>query len=418
MRRNLRAGGSGPRDSGAESNSIIRAVNSSSAGQPSVRLAQGSCRRGHYRLRGLNDSSADIARPEARAQNCPGRSSLLCSGGKGRNGGHIQTMTFAMWEERKQIFGIEEAICISEFEISHLPAMAEAIHQDGLAAQCDLQLTEGIEAYYNPTSFEKVLEALRDMRVHMPRLAQEHCVYTGAELARPQQALNLSPPCIGAIGDPAATLWPYKWITGVLDSFIESGKLHIQTQTTARRVLESDGDFAIVRTNRGDIQAKHVVHATNAWLSHLLPELQPQLSEGSENVSPLGFSHRFSYWLRYDDKDYDYLTQRKGGDIVVGRANTSRKATADDSETDLAPMAPLLSGLEDEVAASPVAGSSAYITHAWSGILAFSQDDMPFAGRLLNRTHQWVCGGYHATGMAKVFHTAQLVAGLTAGGTV
>ncbi|PYI03582.1 FAD dependent oxidoreductase [Aspergillus sclerotiicarbonarius CBS 121057] len=354
----------------------------------------------------------------------------LCSGATGKNDGHIKTMTFAMWEERKASFGIDEAVRISEFEFSHLRAMADAIHQDGLVSHCDLQLTEGIEVYYSQPSFDKAVEALSDMRVHVPHLAAEHRIYTGDKLARLQQSLNLSPRCVGAVGIPAASLWPYKWITGVLGPFIESGKVNVQTQTTVHQVVEEERnhDIAIVQTNRGEIRAKHVVHATNAWLGHLLPELQPyispvrgnvvhyQASSASTTTSPLGLNHHYSYWLRYGDKDYDYLIQRKAGDIVVGRANTGRKATVDDSETDLAPMAHLR-GFGDEVAAAPVPGSSAYITHAWSGILAFTQDGMPFAGRLPGRNHQWVCGGYHATGMIKAFRTAQFVAGLIAGGT-
>jgi glycine/D-amino acid oxidase-like deaminating enzyme len=358
----------------------------------------------------------------------------LCSGATGRNGGHIKTMTFAMWEERKRSFGIEEAARISEFEHSHLQAMAEAIHEDGLASHCNLQLTEGVEAYYDAKSFDEAVQALGDMRVHVPHLAAKHRVYTGDDMDRLQKTLKLSPRCIGAIGVPAASLWPYKWVTGVLGPFIESGKLNVQTHTTVQQVLEQGQDLAIVRTTRGDIKAKNVVHATNAWLGHLLPELQPYISPvrgnvvrykalpqltqstdgSSSNASALGLNGQFSYWLRYGEKDYDYLVQRKDGDVVVGRANTGRKATADDSATDLTPMAHLR-GFGDEVVASPVQGSSAYITHAWSGILAFSQDGMPFAGRLPGRKHQWVCGGYHATGMIKAFRTSQFVANLIVG---
>jgi glycine/D-amino acid oxidase-like deaminating enzyme len=169
-----------------------------------------------------------------------------------------------------------------------------------------------------------------------------------------------------------------------------------------------------------------VIHATNAWLSQLLPELWPLISPVRGNVvayapseddhggpkSALGLDPRYSLWLRYGAKDYDYLIQRKDGVVVVGRANTGRKATGDDSETDLSPMTHLR-GFADVVAASPVPGASRHITHSWAGILAFSQDGVPFAGKIpfAGRSHQWVCGGYHATGMIKAFLTSQMVAG-------
>ncbi|KAI9166452.1 hypothetical protein HJFPF1_02554 [Paramyrothecium foliicola] len=82
----------------------------------------------------------------------------LCSGATGRNGGHCKTMTFAMWEERKHSFGIEEAIRISAFEHEHLEAMAGAIRDEGV--DCDLVLTQGIEAYYDLQDFEKAVAAL------------------------------------------------------------------------------------------------------------------------------------------------------------------------------------------------------------------------------------------------------------------
>lgn len=351
----------------------------------------------------------------------------LCSGATARNGGHIKTMTFAMWEERKRTFGIEEAIRISEFENSHLQAMTQAIREDGI--NCDLQLTEGIEAYCDQKTFDKAMKALEDMGKHAPHLAAKHSVYI--DKAHLHQILKLSPRCIGAIGIPAASLWPYKWITSVLGELIESGKLNVQTHTTVQSITDrEEDDFAVVHTQRGNIKAQNVIHATNAWLGHLLPELQPYISpvrgnvvhygavppSSNANSSVLGFDRHFSYWLRYGDKDYDYLIQRKEGDIVVGRANTGRRATADDSETDLGAIAHLR-GFGDEVAASPIPGSSAHITHAWSGILAFSQDGMPFAGRLPfpHRTHQWVCGGYHATGMIKAFRMSQFVANLILG---
>lgn len=384
-------------------------------------------------------------RPDLRVVLVEARS--LCSGATARNGGHIKTMTFAMWGERRRSFGIAEAVRLSEFEHSHLEAMAAAIREAGV--DCDLVLTEGVEAYYDQRSFERAVAGLEDMRAHAPHLADKHTVYTDRDRLR--RVMKLSPRCVGAIGVPAASLWPYKWITGVLGGLIDAGRLNVQTHTTVRAVEDRDGDeFAVVRTDRGDIKARHVVHATNAWLGHLLPELRPFISPVRGNVvhygpvpaksdndddntvkadkanskttnSALGLDPRFSLWLRYGDKDYDYVIQRQDGGVVAGRANTGRRTTGDDGETDLPAMAHLR-GLGDEVAASPApgGGGAAHVTHAWSGILAFSQDAVPFAGRLPpalfpGRGHQWVCGGYHATGMIKAFRTAQMVARLILG---
>lgn len=347
----------------------------------------------------------------------------LCSGATARNGGHCKTMTFAMWEERKRSFGIEEAIRISEFEHSHLEAMHAAIVSDDV--DCDLVLTEGVEAYYDKKSFEAAVRALEDMRTHAPHLAAKHTVYRDA--AAVQQKYKVSKRCIGAIGIPAASMWPYKWITSLLGRFVDDGKLNLQTNTAVVDIVDRDNDdFAVVRTNRGDIKARHVIHATNAWLGHLVHELRPYISPVRANIvhygatedhkSPLGLESRYSLWMRYGDKDYDYLIQREAGDVVVGRANTGRKATSDDSATDLSPLAHLR-GFSGESLLEALPDAAKYISHTWSGIVGFSQDAVPFAGRLPfpGRKHQWVCGGYHATGMIKAFRTAELVAGMVLG---
>lgn len=347
----------------------------------------------------------------------------LCSGATGRNGGHIKTIAYANWESHKKTYGTDEAIRLAAFEHSHLEAMSSAAKENGI--DCDLVLTEGIDAYYDRTTFDKAVHDLKDMKVHVPQLASQYIVHTDRDYI--QRVLKLSDRCIGTISVPAASVWPYKLVTGLLNPLVHGGHLNLQTNTVVRAIEDSrDGEHAMVRTNRGSISARHIVHATNAWMGHLLPELRPYVSPVRGNVvhyaaskspgdavqgaSAFGFDSNFSYWLRYGKKDYDYLIQRKHGDLIVGRANVGRRATSDDSQTDLAPMSHLR-GLPNEVALTPLPTASMSIDTAWSGILAFTEDGSPFIGRLPfpSRAHQWVCGCYHGYGMTKAFRAAEMV---------
>lgn len=351
----------------------------------------------------------------------------LCSGATARNGGHIKTMSFAVWEHNKQAFGVEEAIRIAAFEQSHLESMSAVIKSNSL--NCDLVKTIGVDAYYDQKTFDKALAALDDMRRHAPALAAKYKVQTDRQAL--QRELNLSARCVGAITVPAASVWPYKMVTGILADLIESGRLNVQTDTAVESIQDHSGDeFATIATTRGQIRARKVVHATNAWLGHLVPELRPFISPVRGNVvhygpvanapprlSALNLDSRYSYWFRYAEKDYDYLIQRQGGDVVVGRANMGRRATGDDSQTDLQAMAHL-HGFPEQVVASAAPGPSAHITHAWSGILGFTQDTMPFVGsleRFAGRKHQWVCGGYHGIGMVKAWRSGEMMAALLLG---
>lgn len=350
----------------------------------------------------------------------------LCSGATGRNGGHIKTMTFAMWSERKHQFGIEEAIKISEFEHSHLDVMAAAIEED--QADCDLVRTEGVEAYYDQKVFEKGVAALEDMRAHAPHLAALHKVHRDTDYL--QRVMKLSDRCVGAITVPAGSVWPYKWISKVWGDLIDGRKLNVQTNTTVQAVDDQDGaEFAIVKTTRGQIKARKVVHATNAWLGHLLPELTPFLSPVRANVvhytpdengsSRLGTVPEFSIWYRYGDKDYSYLISRPDGGVVVGRAGQGRQATSNDTTTDLPDQAHLR-GFFHEAAAGPKPGAADNIDYSWSGIVSFTQDGVPFIGELPfpERSHQFVLGAYHATGMVKAFRSSQAAAMMLLGEAV
>ncbi|KAM0328641.1 hypothetical protein ACHAQA_005053 [Verticillium albo-atrum] len=341
-------------------------------------------------------------------------------------------MTYAVWEHRKRNFGVDEAVRITAFEHSHLKSMADTIHDNSI--DCDLVFTQGVDAYYDQKTFDKALAALQDMRTHAPNLACKYKVCTDTKVL--QGEMKLSARCVGAIVVPAASVWPYKMITGLLGKLIDSGKLSVQANTTVQSIDDQSGaEFATIHTNRGDLRAKVVIHATNGWIGHLLPELRPFISPVRGNVvhygpvpsderpsreatSALGLDSKYSFWLRYAEKDYDYLIQRQTGGVVVGRANLGRRATGDDSQTDLLPMAHLR-GFVDQAFSSATAGASAHITNSWSGILGFTQDAMPFVGPLLasspSRSHQWVCGGYHGIGMVKAWRTGEMISQMLLG---
>lgn len=96
---------------------------------------------------------------------------------------------------------------------------------------------------------------------------------------------KLSSRCVGAICEPSASVWPYRWITGVLGHLVYPKKLNVQTNTIVISILDdSSSQYATVCTNRGNFRARNVIHAGNAWASHLNPELRPFISPVRVNV--------------------------------------------------------------------------------------------------------------------------------------
>lgn len=337
----------------------------------------------------------------------------LCYGATGRNGGHCKVMSPGVWYDRKEQYGVEEALRVMEYEHSHLNAMAACIEENKI--DCDLRLVEGLDIYHDKKVFQRAIDALEDMRAHSPDLASRYTVYTTKEdLAARNLTLDIH--CVGVIGMAAGTLWPYKFVSGIFKKLVDRHGLSIQTNTTVTSIIDNDpDDFAIVGTDRGTIRTKHVVHATNSWIGHLVHELRPFVSPVRANVQrqvprPNTLRvNKHSFWLRYGEKDYDYIIQRDDGSFILGRANTGRRATADDSEKDLVPHAHLR-------AVTPqifnFGTKTLDVTHAWSGSVAFTLDGNPFVGHLSfpGRRHQWVCGAYQGIGMVRAFRTAQMLA--------
>lgn len=339
----------------------------------------------------------------------------LCSGATGRNGGHVKAMSPGSWFERKEQFGTEEAIRIMEYEHSHVKEIISCVRENNI--QCDLNEVEGLDVYYDEKVFLNACNAVKDMRRVAPSLGEIYKIYTNRQELEER---NCGKECLGAIGMPAASMWPYKMVTALWEKMVRDNGVSIQTNTLVTAVDDDDdGEYATVKTNRGEIRAKHVVHATNAWLSSLIPELRPFVSPVRANVqrqvpTPKESRLKNTWWTRYGEHDYEYMIQRPDGAYIVGRANTGRRATADDSKLDFVAHSHLrgVTPLAYDFGTKDIE-----VTHAWSGVIAFTTDGNPFIGRLPfpGRQHQWICAAYSGIGMIRAFRSAQMLALLLLG---
>jgi len=230
------------------------------------------------------------------------------------------------WLDRKKAYGVEEALRIMEFEHSHVEEKLACMEENGLS--CDQRRVEGLDVYHDENTWERAVGAVEEIRGYDPKLGARYTIYKSRQELR---ALHVSDLVVGAIGMPAAIMWPYKMVAGLLEEFVKENGLSIQTNTPVKSVAEGPNDaFATVKTDRGDIKAKHVVHATNAFLGHLVPELRPYMSPVRANVQrqlprPSTLKLTRSYWLRYGEKDYDYMLQRPDGATIIGRGSTGRR---------------------------------------------------------------------------------------------
>lgn len=149
------------------------------------------------------------------------------------------------------------------------------------------------------------------------------------------EALRI-PTALGAlVTDIAARMWPYKFVSHILESLLKDTKLkgtfNLQTLTPATSIEHHPNRKGqwIVSTPRGNIVAAKVIFATNAYTSHLIPSFAPLIVPVRGQMSALkplpsvdGDKDRLktSFGFMGEGLD-DYLIQRptsEGGHLMFG----------------------------------------------------------------------------------------------------
>jgi glycine/D-amino acid oxidase-like deaminating enzyme len=105
--------------------------------------------------------------------------------------------------------------------------------------------------------------------------------------------------------------------------------LIVQANTPVISVSPSQDTWGkwTIETPRGPIKTAKIIHATNGYASHILPEytrsITPIIGVCSHIDTPHGKRSPHlvnTYAIRFDSRNYDYLIPRTDGSIVVGGA--------------------------------------------------------------------------------------------------
>lgn len=228
----------------------------------------------------------------------------------------------------------------------------------------------------------------------------------------------------------AARVWPYKLVAHILQELLVSaelsGSFNLQTLTPAESVRPTEGGKWLVTTTRGEIVAKNVALATNAYTSHLLPDFAdlivpcrgqmsalrplPSLSGDNRLKTSMGFEG--------DGLD-DYLIQRPnelGGHLMFGGGRTHGKSVGvtDDSSYDEKTAAYLRRELIE--AFELPEGSDEKLefeaVRQWTGIMGFSRDEVPWVGPVPGKEGLFVAAGFTGHGMPNTWLSGKAVASM------
>lgn len=260
--------------------------------------------------------------------------------------------------------------------------------------------------------------------------------------------------------------WPYKFVHALLRILLDTGKVNLQANTPALSVSEKDKDgWITVKTSRGDVRARAVIHATvrdafhvlhilshslspltrarnaslltshpleqNAWASHLLPEYSnlifPSVSTVGAIKAPEGFI-RNTGAQHWDGEIWNYHLQLPapynaialGGakSVISHYARDWLKRGEDDKHLPGVPEY-METWPTTECVGWPLGGEKAELAlpadqgGVWTGLVSPTADAFPFVGPAPSHEGQFIAAGFGGHGMPRILlataHLAPIV---------
>lgn len=292
---------------------------------------------------------------------------------------------------------------MARFELATFHQLASLIAENDIA--CDWQVVGGVHALFSQAELEVARLRLRRLQKHSDLRDKAVLVEGAAAMA----TLRV-PAAVGAVFQPAAAkCWPYKLVAWVLERLLREhgadGRFNLQTGTPVlhlQRLASSSAESAswMVHTARGQVAARHVVLATNAYTSHLVPRMTglivPVRGQVCALAPPRGavlLPHSFVWIANGAD---DYLIQRGGPKnddddkaLILGGERFAVKGGQEgisrDDEVDAVIGMNLRRALSSALKLRPGTADEApelEATYEWTGIMGYSRDSHAWVGRV------------------------------------
>ncbi|KAL6357371.1 hypothetical protein LRP88_07530 [Fusarium phalaenopsidis] len=340
----------------------------------------------------------------------------LCSGATGRNGGHIKSTPYEVLGMFRAKMGPEKAAKLARFQRSHLEILKQVGEK---VPQGEVREVQTVDLFTEKDDFEKAQREVEEMKVWMP---EEKAIVLEADEARKEFGVNDL--IVGGISYSAGALWPYRLVTGVWNDLLDRfSTLSIHTNTPVESVSHELGSSPYaytVKTTRGTLKTRHVIHATNAYAPHLVQSLRGCLTGALAHMSAqrpgasFPSSHGGRSWSIVYNPGFDYVTQRPDnqdgtpGDLMIGggffrsrQQGLDQVGVWDDSQVHALPLTHVR-GVMPAIF-EPHWGEGSKLVKAWTGILGFTGDLMPLVGRVRpskdKNSGEWVAAGFNGEGM-------------------
>jgi len=295
-------------------------------------------------------------------------------GASGRNGGFALRGLAISYPQARERFGRTNAKALWHFTERSLDRM-ETLAGDALRRVGSFRLADD--------------EELNALRAEYEALREDDIAAEWVDALAPPLAATFR----GAILHPGdGSLQPARWVRRLAARAVASGA-EIVEET---RIESLD-----------DVDADHVVIATDGYTSGLLPELDRTITPVRGQVivtEPLAETlyprphyarHGFDYWQQTLDRRL----------VLGGRRDKNLEAEFTNDEALTEPIQAELEGF-----AAKLVGGEPRIEHRWPGIFGSTEDSLPLVGPVPGRDGVWVSAGYSGHGNVMGLACGELVA--------
>ncbi|ELU45034.1 DAO domain-containing protein [Rhizoctonia solani AG-1 IA] len=214
---------------------------------------------------------------------------LIGSGATGRNGGHLTAATIHDFQRRVEAYGVEEALRAVALERHTVTSVLEFLEKaPGAAEEVDLVRGGHVSLLFTPAEIEAA-------RNDIEAATKAGMDLTGVEYLEPSVTKQRFRVELPGVYSPGHTLWPLKlvtklyqyakgdsttksWLSSATSWFSRDSSFSLDLFThapvNAIEAISEDSTYRwLVKTERGSVKARYIVHATNGYASHLLPQL-------------------------------------------------------------------------------------------------------------------------------------------------
>lgn len=226
-------------------------------------------------------------------------------------------------------FGTAAADDFARFVWAQSTALKEVIEKEDI--DCEFELRRSYDVFKSEDEVAK-LEAKWKEYLAKGCEWTSNVHWIGSEFA---ERLTSIKDAKGAFSVPACSLWPYKFVTGLLERAMgKNPRLNLQTETPVLSMETNEDGSTTIQTARGSVKAEKLIFATNAYSAALLPEYRGIITpykgtathlaaeDGWEPVFPhLSNTYNIDFGLVPGSETVDYLNPRPDGGIVLGGGN-------------------------------------------------------------------------------------------------